>query len=73
VYLSLNPTVVAGRVPWPDFARLAAKVGYPGVDVDLAAAMKAGLPATNFVGRIEDQAGRGESARGISQRRRRLP
>jgi sugar phosphate isomerase/epimerase len=47
VYLSLNPTVVAGRVPWPDFARLADKVGYPGVDVDLAAAMKAGLPATN--------------------------
>ena len=47
MYLSLNPTVVAGRVPWPEFARLAAKVGYPGVDVDLAAAMKAGLPATN--------------------------
>jgi sugar phosphate isomerase/epimerase len=47
VYLSLNPTVVAGRVPWPEFARLAAKVGYPGVDVDLSAAMKAGLPATN--------------------------
>jgi len=47
VYLSLNETVVAGRVPWPEFARLAAKVGYPGVDVDLAAAMKAGLPATN--------------------------
>ncbi|MGA3043787.1 MAG: sugar phosphate isomerase/epimerase family protein [Bryobacteraceae bacterium] len=47
MYLSLNPTVVAGRVPWPEFARLAAKVGYPGVDVDLSAAMKAGLPATN--------------------------
>jgi sugar phosphate isomerase/epimerase len=47
VYLSLNSTVVAGRVRWPEFARLAAKVGYPGVDVDLAAAMKAGLPATN--------------------------
>ena len=47
MYLSLNETVVAGRVPWPEFARLAAKVGYPGVDVDLAAAMKAGLPATN--------------------------
>lgn len=47
MYLSLNPTVVAGRVPWPEFARLAAKVGYPGVDVDLGAAMKAGLPATN--------------------------
>ena len=39
--------MVAGRVPWPEFARLAAKVGYPGVDVDLSAAMKAGLPATN--------------------------
>lgn len=46
MYLSLNPTVVAERVPWPDLARLAAKVGYPGVDVDLAAAMKQGLPAT---------------------------
>jgi sugar phosphate isomerase/epimerase len=46
VYLSLNPTVVAGRVPWPDLARLAAKVGFPGVDVDLSAAMKAGLSAT---------------------------
>jgi sugar phosphate isomerase/epimerase len=39
--------VVAGRVPWPEFARLAAKVGYPGVDVDLSTAMKAGLQATN--------------------------
>ena len=34
-------------MPWPEFARLAAKVGYPGVDVDLGAAMKAGLDATN--------------------------
>ncbi|MGA2737382.1 MAG: sugar phosphate isomerase/epimerase family protein [Bryobacteraceae bacterium] len=47
MYLSLNSTVVAGRVPWPEFARLAAKVGFPGVDVDLSSAMKAGLPATN--------------------------
>jgi sugar phosphate isomerase/epimerase len=46
MYLSLNETVVAGRVPWPDFARLAARVDFPGVDVDLSAAMKAGLPAT---------------------------
>ena len=43
---SLNPTVVAGRVPWPDLARLAAKVGFPGVDLDLPAAMQQGLPAT---------------------------
>lgn len=47
MYLSLNPTVVTGRVPWPEFARLAAKAGFPGVDVDLSAAMKAGLPASN--------------------------
>ncbi len=47
MYLSLNPTIVAGRVQWPEFARLAAKVGFPGVDVELSAAMKAGLPATN--------------------------
>src|ERR1700722_3939155 len=46
MYLSLNPTVVAERVPWPDLARLAAKVGYPGVDVDIAAAMKQGMAAT---------------------------
>jgi sugar phosphate isomerase/epimerase len=46
VYLSLNPTVVAGRVPWPDLARLAARVGFPGVDVELSSAMKAGLSAT---------------------------
>jgi sugar phosphate isomerase/epimerase len=46
VYLALNSTIVNGRVGWPDFARLAAKVGFPGVDVDLSAAMKAGLPST---------------------------
>jgi len=46
MFLSLNPTVVAGRVPWPELARLAAKVGFPGVDLDLPAAMKQGLPAT---------------------------
>ncbi|HUD98786.1 MAG TPA: sugar phosphate isomerase/epimerase family protein [Bryobacteraceae bacterium] len=47
MYLSLNSVLIDGRVHWPEFARLAAKVGYPGVDVELAAAMKAGLPATN--------------------------
>lgn len=47
MYLSLNGTLVAGgRVPWPEFARLAARVGYPGVDVSLGAAMKEGLAAT---------------------------
>jgi sugar phosphate isomerase/epimerase len=46
MYLSLNSTLSAGRVPWPELARLAAKVGYPAVDVDLAKAMEQGLPAT---------------------------
>src|SRR5690349_1313853 len=46
MYLALNSTLVANRVPWPDFARLAAKVGFPGVDVPLAAAMKEGLDGT---------------------------
>ena len=42
MYLSLNSTLVSGRVPWPDFARLAARVGFKGVDVPLGAAMKQG-------------------------------
>jgi len=47
VYLSLNPVLIDGRVHWPEFAQLAAKVGYPGVDVDLGASMRAGLASTN--------------------------
>ena len=42
MYLSLNSTLVSGRVPWPEFARLAARVGFKGVDVPLEAAMKQG-------------------------------
>ena len=42
MYLSLNSTLVSGRVPWPDFARIAARVGFKGVDVPLGAAMKQG-------------------------------
>ncbi len=47
MYLALNSVLVSGRVPWPAFARLAAKVGYPGTDVMLDAAMQAGETATN--------------------------
>lgn len=47
MYLALNSQLTTGRVPWPDFARLAAKVGYHGVDVMLGAAFKQGVPATN--------------------------
>lgn len=47
MFLSLNSVLVSGRVPWPDFARLAAKVGFPGTDVMLKPAMQAGAAATN--------------------------
>ncbi|MDQ6664079.1 MAG: sugar phosphate isomerase/epimerase [Acidobacteriota bacterium] len=46
MYLALNATLVANRVPWPEFARLAAKAGFPGVDVALTPAMQAGLGPT---------------------------
>jgi sugar phosphate isomerase/epimerase len=46
MYLSLNSTLVADRVAWPEFARMAAKVGFPGVDVSTSGAMKEGLHAT---------------------------
>ncbi|MBV9611036.1 MAG: hypothetical protein JO091_01125, partial [Acidobacteriaceae bacterium] len=42
MFLSLNSVLVGNRVPWPDFARLAARTGFPGTDVMLAAAMEDG-------------------------------
>ena len=47
MYLSLNSVLLQGRVPWPDFARLAAKTGFPGTDIMLGPAMQAGASATN--------------------------
>ena len=49
MYISMNPTLTANRVPWPEFARLAAKTGFLGVDVNLAKAMEAGVDATKAV------------------------
>jgi len=46
MYLALNGVLLSNRVPWPEFARLAARVGYPGTDVSLDAAMQAGAAAT---------------------------
>jgi sugar phosphate isomerase/epimerase len=46
MFLALNSVSIQGRVPWPEFARLAAKVGFPGTDVDLNGAMKLGVNAT---------------------------
>lgn len=47
MFLSLNSVLLQGRVHWPDFARLAAKTGFPGTDVMLRPAMQAGVSATN--------------------------
>jgi sugar phosphate isomerase/epimerase len=47
MFLALNSVLINSRVRWPEFAKLAANVGYPGTDVMLDAAMKAGLSSTN--------------------------
>ena len=47
MFLALNSVLLSGRVHWPEFARLAAKVGFPGTDVMLGPAMQAGAAATN--------------------------
>jgi sugar phosphate isomerase/epimerase len=47
MYVSLNGALTGrGRKEWPEFARLAARMGFGGVDVNLGAVMKAGLDAT---------------------------
>jgi sugar phosphate isomerase/epimerase len=46
MYVSLNGSLTGYKIAWPDFARLAAKTGYGGVDLNLEAAMKEGPEAT---------------------------
>lgn len=46
MYVALNGTLVAGRTPWPEFAFLAHKTGFPGVDVNIAKAMEHGAGQT---------------------------
>lgn len=46
MYVSLNNTLTGSKVAWPEFAKLAAQVGYGGVDVNLGAAVKEGVDAT---------------------------
>lgn len=49
IYISLNGSLVNKpnqALPWRDFVRLAGKVGYGGVDVNLTAAEKEGVEAT---------------------------
>jgi sugar phosphate isomerase/epimerase len=46
MFVSLNGTLTR-KTAWPEFARLAARIGYGGADVDLGEAMKEGLEATH--------------------------
>ena len=46
MYISLQNTLVAGRVKWPAFAELAHRLGYPGTDVNLRDAMPFGIDPT---------------------------
>ncbi|HYW41736.1 MAG TPA: sugar phosphate isomerase/epimerase family protein [Bryobacteraceae bacterium] len=46
MFVALNTSLTGGKVQWPEFARLAARVGYGGVDLNLGAAMKEGVDAT---------------------------
>jgi len=47
MYVALNGTLTrGGKLSWPEFAKLAAKIGYPGTDVNLGPAMKAGINET---------------------------
>ena len=41
MFIALNTSLVGGKVQWPEFARLAAKVGYGGTDLNLPAATEA--------------------------------
>jgi sugar phosphate isomerase/epimerase len=46
MYPALNGTLTAGRTGWPEFARLAASTGFPGVDINISRAMEEGLEPT---------------------------
>jgi sugar phosphate isomerase/epimerase len=45
MFVSLNSSLTR-TLPWPDFARLAARVGYGGVDLNLSGARAQGVDAT---------------------------
>ena len=46
MFLALSSALTGNKAPWPEFARLAARVGYGGADLMLGPAMKEGLDAT---------------------------
>lgn len=46
MFLALNSALTGNKVQWPEFVRLAGRVGYGGADLNLGAAMKEGVDAT---------------------------
>lgn len=46
MYISLNSVTIQSRVKWPDFAHLAHRAGYGGVDVALGPALEEGVDST---------------------------
>src|ERR1022692_2436030 len=46
MYLSLNGVPIGGKLAWPDFAHLASRTGFKGVDVALEECMALGLDRT---------------------------
>jgi sugar phosphate isomerase/epimerase len=46
MFLALNTALTGNKLQWPEFARLAARVGFGGVDLMLNPAMKEGVDAT---------------------------
>ena len=57
MFISLNSSMTR-QMDWPDFARLAAKLGYGGVDVNLSAARLMGVEDTKaFLGSLKMQPG----------------
>ncbi len=47
MFLALNSVLLTNRVHWPEFAELAARVGFAGTDVMLAPALQEGAGATD--------------------------
>lgn len=46
MFLALNNALIGNKVQWPESAKLAARVGFGGIDLNLNAARKEGLDAT---------------------------
>lgn len=46
MYVSLNSTTIQNRAPWPEFAHLAQRVGYGGVEIALGKALDEGVDST---------------------------